>query len=330
MNEGPKVSVGMPVYNGEKKLAKALESIINQTYTNIEIIISDNCSTDLTSEICQKYLGLDARIKYTRFEENRGTIANFNNVFNLSSGDFFMWASHDDFHEPTFISECIKSFTDKPEAALCAPNMRGITSPKATQHWIGDLSTFKDKNSVISRYFETLRHFPAVAMYGLYRSSMIRRTSLLPKGVGADLLFIQNLALYGSFIEIDQVLFTYYGREKWNTVDEDYAVFYGKDKKPWYYSPFLIVFYNQVKIVINCSHTIRVKLGLLGILMYFQIGQFFLKIVLKIIKFAVPQKMKMKLATKIYWRFIHSPNVKVEMSDEFEERIIRPIVGLRT
>ena len=59
MNEGPKVSVGMPVYNGEKKLAKALESIINQTYTNIEIIISDNCSTDLTSEICQKYLGLD-------------------------------------------------------------------------------------------------------------------------------------------------------------------------------------------------------------------------------------------------------------------------------
>lgn len=330
MRDCPKVSVGMPVYNGEETLAKAIESIINQDYPNLEIIISDNCSTDLTSEICHEYRKLDPRIQYTKFDENRGTITNFNRVFNLSSGEFFMWVSHDDFHEPTFISECLKSFVDKPEAALCAPKMRGVITPKASQQWIGDLSTFQDKNSVVPRYLETLKHFPAVAIYGLYRSSMVRKTSLLPKVVGADLLFIQNLSLYGSFIQCDQVLFTYYGREKWNTVDQDYAVFYGKGKKPWYYSPYFIVFYNQFKIAVTCSHGIRVKFALLSVLVYFQTGQFFLKIVLKMIKILVPKKIQMRLATKIYWRFIHSPNVKVETNDEYEDRIIRPIVGLRT
>jgi glycosyltransferase involved in cell wall biosynthesis len=329
MKVGPKVSIGMPVYNGEKTLAKAIESILNQDYTNIEIIISDNCSTDSTFAICQKYRKEDARIQYTRFDKNRGTIANFNNVFNLSSGDFFMWASHDDFHEPSFISECIRSFANNPEAALCAPKMKGIISPKATHHWIGDLSTFKDKSSVVGRYFETLQHFPAVAIYGLYRSSMIRKTSLLPNGVGADLLFIQNLSLYGSFIQSDQVIFTYYGREKWNTVDQDYAVFYGERKKPWFYSPFLIVFFNQIKIVVNCHLAMRTKFGLIGVLVYFQAGQFILKVTLKIIKYIIPKKIGMSLATKIYWRFIHSPNVKVDMNNEYVDRIIRPIVGLR-
>ena len=112
-------------------------------------------------------------------------------------------------------------------------------------------------------------------------------------------------------------------------MDEDYAVFYGAGKKPWYYSPFLIVFFNQIKIVTTCNHKIRIRLGLVAVLVYFQTGQIILKVALKIIKFMVPKKIKMKLATKIYWRFIHSPNVKVERNDEYEERIIRPIVGLR-
>lgn len=329
MNKGPIVSVGIPVYNADKTLARAIESIIKQDYTNLEIIISDNCSTDSTFSICARYAEIDPRIQYTCLDENRGAVANFNNVFNLSSGEFFMWVAHDDFHEPTFISECIKSFEGKPEAALCAPKMRGITSPGAKNSWLADLSSFTQRGSVVSQYFETLRHFPAVAFYGLYRSSMIRKTLLFTPVIGSDLLFIQNLSLYGSFIGCDQVLFTYYGREKWNKVDEDYAFFYGKGEKPWYYSPFLAVLFNQIKIVCTCNHATRIKLGLLVALIYFQSGQIILKIALKIIKFAIPRPLRMKLATKIYWKFIHSPNIKVERNPEYEARVIRPIVGLR-
>ena len=329
MEDGPKVSVGMPVYNGEKTLARAIESILKQDYTNIEIIVSDNCSTDSTPVICEHYSRVDSRIRYERLQENQGSIANFNRVFELSSGEFFMWVSHDDLHEPSFISQCLERLTKDLQAALCAPKMRGVVSYEARKTWIGDLSSFSDKKSVVNRYLETLRHFPAVAIYGLYRSSMIRKTAMLPRVIGSDLLFIQNLSLYGTFIECDQILFTYFGREKWNTVDQDYAVFYGKNKKPWYFSPFVMVFLNQIKIVRRCNHTVVMKLGLLGALTRYQLGQLILKIALKLIKHAVPGRFKMRLATQIYWRFIHSPNIKVEKDDQYAERIIRPIVGLR-
>jgi len=330
MKDVPMVSVGIPVYNGEKTIARAIESIIHQDHTNLEIIISDNCSTDSTGEICVGYAGTDSRIQYTRLEQNQGSVANFNKVFNLSTGKFFMWVSHDDFHESTFISTCLKRLELNPEAALCAPKMRGVPSPGATYSWHGDLSTFANKNTVVSRYVETLRNFPAVAIYGLYRSSKVRKTSLLPMVIGSDLIFIQNLSLYGSFIEVDETLFTYYGREEWNTVDQDYAVFYGKVKKPWYYSPFLIVFIQQIKVIYMSQHSIPTKICLIGALLRFQFGRLVIKVALKVIKFGLPKPLKMKLATIMYWKFIHSPNIKVEKNDEYQERIIRPIVGLRS
>jgi len=329
MDISPKVSVGMPVYNGEKTLAKAIESILYQDYENLEIIISDNASTDSTYAISQHYKELDSRIRYSRFDENFGTIRNFNNVFKLSSGEFFMWVAHDDYHDPGFISECIRAFASEPEAALCSPIMRGFSSPKAKSPWTADLSSFKEKSTTYGRYLEVLSHFPAVAIYGMYRSSAVQKTTLLPDCMGADLLFIQELSLYGKFIQCDKMLFTYYGRDKWNTVDEDYAVFYGKDKKPWYYSPFLVVLLNQIKILVNCKHTKKAKTALLSILLLYQTQQFIVKVTLKIIKYMVPGKWKMILAKKIYWRFIHSRNVKAEADDEFLERIIRPSVGIR-
>ena len=94
----PLVSIGVPVFNGEKGLAVALDSLIGQDYHNLEIIISDNASTDATSKICEEYVGKDSRIKYSRLEENIGAALNFNRVFERSSGKYFMWAAHDDQH----------------------------------------------------------------------------------------------------------------------------------------------------------------------------------------------------------------------------------------
>src|SRR5215210_4761461 len=92
----PLISIGMPVYNGEKYLSLAIASIIEQDYQNIELIISDNASTDKTPEICKAYQQTDPRIKYYRNQENLGTAKNFKLVFELSKSDYFMWAAHDD------------------------------------------------------------------------------------------------------------------------------------------------------------------------------------------------------------------------------------------
>ena len=92
----PKLSIGMPVYNGEKYIKLAIESLINQTFRNFELIISDNASTDQTQAICNEFVLIDSRIKYLRHKTNIGAVANFEYVFNQSNGPFFMWAAADD------------------------------------------------------------------------------------------------------------------------------------------------------------------------------------------------------------------------------------------
>ncbi len=101
----PRVSVGMPVYNGEKFIREALDSLLAQTFTNFEIIISDNASTDGTPIICSEYAERDSRIRYVRQAENIGIMKNFQFVLDEAIGEYFMWAAHDDLWGEKFIEE---------------------------------------------------------------------------------------------------------------------------------------------------------------------------------------------------------------------------------
>ena len=96
----PRVSVGIPVFNGERFLAETIESILAQTFKDFEIVISDNASTDRTEEICRSYAARDPRIRYNRNDTNRGAAWNHNRVFELARGEYFKWQSHDDFCAP--------------------------------------------------------------------------------------------------------------------------------------------------------------------------------------------------------------------------------------
>ena len=103
-NQPPKVTIGMPVYNGEKFLCNTLDCLLAQSYTNLELIISDDASTDSTSKICTEYAVKDSRIKYIRHTKNLGIeseagftpLPNFNFVLNQASSPYFMWAGVDD------------------------------------------------------------------------------------------------------------------------------------------------------------------------------------------------------------------------------------------
>lgn len=108
----PKVSIGMPVYNGEKYIRNALDALLAQTFTNFELVISDNASTDKTEKICNEYAFRDERIRYVRQAENRGAAANFQLVVDEAVGEYFMWAAYDDFWEPEFIAQALTLLTD--------------------------------------------------------------------------------------------------------------------------------------------------------------------------------------------------------------------------
>jgi glycosyltransferase involved in cell wall biosynthesis len=106
----PKVSIGLPVFNGEAFLHESLDSLLGQTFDDFELIISDNASTDATADIISRYEALDSRIRYVRQSENIGGSENFLYVLSQARAELFMWASHDDIWEENWLevlSDCI-------------------------------------------------------------------------------------------------------------------------------------------------------------------------------------------------------------------------------
>ena len=114
----PLVSIGMPVCNGERFIQQALDSLLAQDYKHFELIISDNASADRTADICKSYATKDARVRYYRNETNLDIVANFNRVFELSSGEYFMWAACDDLWEPSYIKTLLEYLITTPSAVL--------------------------------------------------------------------------------------------------------------------------------------------------------------------------------------------------------------------
>lgn len=114
----PQVSLGLPVYNGELYLRKALDSLLTQTFADFELIISDNASTDRTEEICHEYASKDARIQYIRQTENKGIIWNFNFVLEQAQAQYFMWAAADDQWEPSYIATLVNGLEQDSDAVI--------------------------------------------------------------------------------------------------------------------------------------------------------------------------------------------------------------------
>jgi glycosyltransferase involved in cell wall biosynthesis len=117
----PLVSIGMPVYNGERFIQQAVDSLLAQDYKYFELIISDNASADRTADICKSYAAKDARVRYYHNEENSGPVANFNRVLECAGGEYFMWAACDDLWEPTYISTLLQSLMMTRSGVLAFP-----------------------------------------------------------------------------------------------------------------------------------------------------------------------------------------------------------------
>jgi len=165
----PAVSIGMPVYNGERFLREALESLLNQTYRDFELIISDNASTDSTSAICAEYAARDPRIRYIRQSENIGASANFRFVFNESLGRYFMWAAHDDVRAPEFIEVAVRNFT--PDDACIAGSFDLIGWDGSLVRSI-TLSSFA-KNDLFRFFMESEYKSRTMYMYGLFSKAAL-------------------------------------------------------------------------------------------------------------------------------------------------------------
>ncbi|MFZ3385028.1 MAG: glycosyltransferase [Candidatus Methanoperedens sp.] len=207
-NNKPRVSIGLPVYNGENYLREALDSILAQTYSDFELIISDNASKDSTPRICQEYANKDQRIRYYRTEINLGAAWNFNNVFHLSQGDYFKWAAHDDKIAPDYISKCLEVLDKDDSIILCNSKAEFIDKHGII---IADyiISSKKANSQKPQDRFGFLIFFDhwCFDVFGLIRSKDLRKTSLIKAYPGSDRVLLAELGIIGRFYEIPEYLF---------------------------------------------------------------------------------------------------------------------------
>jgi glycosyltransferase involved in cell wall biosynthesis len=201
----PKVSIGLPVFNGEKYIREAIESILAQTFTDFELIISDNSSTDKTEEICSEYVAKDSRICYFRNQTNIGAANNENRTFELSRGQYFRLASHDDKFASTLIEKSVEILDNNPSVVLCYSEIVKIDEngiPLTIVH-----SEFAASEKPHERFRDLAKQHSCEPSYSLIRSDILRKTELQPDYPESDFGFLCELSLHGKFYLIHEPLF---------------------------------------------------------------------------------------------------------------------------
>lgn len=203
----PLLSVGLPVYNGGKYIAQAIESILSQDFENFELIISDNCSTDQTRDICLHYRDRDRRIRYHRFDENLGMLPNFLNVLGRSAAPFFMFATHDDLRKKTFASTCLRPLMSEPSLALVFTRSSVLD---ADSNYLG--IAMDGLNACQDSPGERFRHIiweigMCNAMLGIFRMSMLKKITCWGKALFGDTLLLAELSLLGKIRQMEEPLF---------------------------------------------------------------------------------------------------------------------------
>jgi glycosyltransferase involved in cell wall biosynthesis len=186
-----------------------LDSILQQDYGDFELIISDNASTDRTEEICQELAAKDKRIRYSRNQTNIGSSGNYARVFELAQGEYFKWAAHDDMCRPQFLSRCIETFSEAPDAVvLVAPMVALIDSEGLPSTVVLPFERLHTRAlSPRRRFRHVLSNVQwAPAAYGLFRRAALKKTRLIGPYLGSDCVLLAEIALLGEIWEIPEVL----------------------------------------------------------------------------------------------------------------------------
>jgi glycosyltransferase involved in cell wall biosynthesis len=203
----------MPVYNGEKYIAQALDSFLRQTYTDFELIISDNASTDSTEAICRDYAGRDPRIRYERLEKNVGLYPNFDRVFTSARGEYFKWAAHDDVCAETFLEACVAALDADPCIVLsyCEMQPIGESGQFIAKSKVWERVRRVNSRRVAFRFRDVIMQWPDLGeIYGVIRTRLLKLAPVMtPYGGGGEKAILAVLCLRGRFHRIPKSLFFY-------------------------------------------------------------------------------------------------------------------------
>lgn len=260
----PLVSVGLPVYNGERFIRDTLESICSQSYSNLEIIISDNASSDRSVEICSSFAAKDPRIAIHVAERNRGAAWNYNFVFSRARGKYFKWAAHDDLLSPRFIEECVEYLERKPDYVLAFPRTQ-VVDQFGKEVLMDEQKLLLGSNNRSERFLSAalesnFRHNP---VFGLLRREVLAKTRLIGPFLASDLALLAELSFYGPFKQLDPILFHRRKHSGNIGISEDHREFYVPgQKKQVIQMPYWRLYFELLVSIVKSDLRVFEKLSL--------------------------------------------------------------------
>jgi glycosyltransferase involved in cell wall biosynthesis len=210
MNAVPRLSIGLPVYNGEKFLAESLDALLGQTYEGFELIISDNASTDGTADICRRYGKQDSRIRYVRQPCNIGLAPNHNFVVEQGRGELFKWASSDDLYARDLLKRCVDALDEYPQVVL-AHSWSAVIDSSGTLTKLVEYPVATASSRAPERFRSMLFDGWGDDTGGVIRANVLRRTPLHGSYHFADRTITMEIGLHGPFYQVPDWL--YFRRE---------------------------------------------------------------------------------------------------------------------
>lgn len=198
----PRVSVGVPVYNGADVIRQALDSLLGQSFKDFEILISDNCSSDETAAICNEYAAIDPRIHYVRQRENLGAAGNFRYVLENSRGEYFFWNAADDIRSPDFI-EVNVNFLDMSPGHVASTSPTRFVGGQFDPARMGDSSLEGSPEANVLSFFH---YWHANGrFYSIFRRNVLASCQAIGRSYfGSDWTVVLECCLRGKFHRCDR------------------------------------------------------------------------------------------------------------------------------
>jgi glycosyltransferase involved in cell wall biosynthesis len=206
VTEAPRLSIGLPVRNGESHLAETLDALLGQSYENFELIISDNASTDDTAGICDRYSRQDSRIRYIRLQHDIGRVPNHNFVIHQARGELFKWAAADDLYARDLLRLCVEALDEYPQVVLAHAWSAMVDESRSVTR-VEEYPVATDRQRAPDRFRSMLFDGWGDDSYGVIRIQVLRRTPLHGSYHLADRTFTTELALHGPFYQVPDYLF---------------------------------------------------------------------------------------------------------------------------
>ncbi len=210
MSTAPQLTIGLPVYNGEKYVAESLEALLGQSFTDFELIISDNASTDSTGDICRRYEKQDSRVRYFRQPRNIGLAPNVNFIIGQARGELYKEASHDDLYARDLLESCVEALDEYPQVVLAHSWTAKVDgSGKVTEASEYPLTTATPRAP--ERFRSMLFDSGGDDDYGVMRMDVRRRIALMGSHHHSDRTITAEIVLHGPFYQVPDWL--YFRRE---------------------------------------------------------------------------------------------------------------------